>query len=53
LFSHQLKDGMDRNIELDHLSKQFITSVSNNVLWPILKEEHLALEKMDIPYFSF
>ncbi len=53
LSSHQLKDGVDRSIEFDKLSKRFITSDLDSALWPLLREEHLSLEKMDIPYFSF
>lgn len=52
LSPHLLKDGIDRSIELDHLSKRFI-SEPDNTLWPLLKEEHLSLEKMDIPHFLF
>lgn len=48
-----MKDGLDRSMELDRLSKKFLASQDIPRLWPLLEEEHRALERMDIPHFSF
>lgn len=46
-----LRDGADRSIELDVLSRALLAADSKPFLWPLLKAEHQALEQLDIPYF--
>jgi type 2 lantibiotic biosynthesis protein LanM len=47
-----LRDGADRSIELDVLSRPFLWTDSKHPFWPILKAELKALEQLDIPYFA-
>ena len=47
-----LRDGADRSIELDVLSRALLWSDSKHPFWPLLKAELQALEQMDIPYFT-
>jgi type 2 lantibiotic biosynthesis protein LanM len=47
-----LRDGADRSIELDVLSKPFLWTDSKHPFWSILKAELKALEQLDIPYFA-
>lgn len=47
-----LRDGADRSIELDVLSRVLLWSEFKHPLWPLLKAELQALEQMDIPYFT-
>ncbi|WP_102347678.1 type 2 lanthipeptide synthetase LanM family protein [Bacillus sp. Marseille-P3661] len=53
LYPHLLKDGIDRSIELDQLTKELIQFEHQPKLWLLLKAEQLSLEELDIPYFSF
>ncbi|MEQ9367537.1 MAG: type 2 lanthipeptide synthetase LanM family protein [Coleofasciculus chthonoplastes F3-SA18-01] len=46
-----LRDGADRSIELDILSRALLAADSKPFIWPILKAEQQALEQLDIPYF--
>jgi type 2 lantibiotic biosynthesis protein LanM len=47
-----LRDGADRSIELDILSRALLAADSKPFIWPILKAEQQALEQLDIPYFT-
>jgi len=47
-----LRDGADRSIELDVLSRVLLWSESKHPFWSLLKAELQALEQMDIPYFT-
>jgi type 2 lantibiotic biosynthesis protein LanM len=47
-----LRDGIDRSIELDLLSRAFLTAQEKPTAWPILRAEQKALEQLDIPYFG-
>jgi type 2 lantibiotic biosynthesis protein LanM len=47
-----LRDGADRGIELDVLSRPLLASDSKPLLWPLLRVEQQALAQLDIPYFS-
>jgi type 2 lantibiotic biosynthesis protein LanM len=47
-----LRDGIDRSIQLDALSRALLLSDSASLFRPLLREELQALEQMDIPYFS-
>lgn len=46
-----LKHGIDRSIELDVLSRAFLTAETKPPIWSLLAAESQALEQMDIPYF--
>ncbi|KYC40661.1 Lanthionine synthetase C family protein [Scytonema hofmannii PCC 7110] len=46
-----LRDGVERSIKLDLLSRAFLSSDSKPLLWSLLKVELQAMEQMDIPYF--
>lgn len=46
-----MKDGIDRSIEIDVLSRAFINSTNKPLDWNVLKSEHQALEQLDIPFF--
>uniref|UniRef100_B8HM21 Lanthionine synthetase C family protein n=1 Tax=Cyanothece sp. (strain PCC 7425 / ATCC 29141) TaxID=395961 RepID=B8HM21_CYAP4 len=46
-----LKSGCDRSIELDILSRAFLTVLQKPDAWPILHAELRAMEQLDIPYF--
>ncbi len=47
-----LREGVDRSIELDILSRAFLVSETKHPFWGILKAEQQALELLDIPYFT-
>jgi type 2 lantibiotic biosynthesis protein LanM len=47
-----LKNGCDRSIELDILSRAFLTTQNKPLAWPILSSELQAMEQLDIPYFA-
>ncbi|BAZ21327.1 hypothetical protein NIES4073_22050 [Kalymmatonema gypsitolerans NIES-4073] len=46
-----LRHGVDYSIELDVLSRAFLTADRKPSVWPLLAVELQALEQMDIPYF--
>lgn len=46
-----LRSGCDRSIELDLLSRAFLTVLEKPDAWPILHAELRAMERQDIPYF--
>ncbi|OUL34032.1 LanM family lanthionine synthetase [Nostoc sp. 106C] len=47
-----LRNGVDRSIELDILSRAFLTCQEQPNAWPILQAELKAMEQLDIPYFG-
>ncbi len=47
-----LQNGVDRSIELDILSRAFLTGSDQPKAWPILQSELRAMEQLDIPYFA-
>lgn len=47
-----LRSGCDRSIELDILSRAFLTVLEKPDAWPILHSELRAMEQLDIPYFA-
>ncbi|MFN9176397.1 MAG: type 2 lanthipeptide synthetase LanM, partial [Synechocystis sp.] len=47
-----LKDGVDRSIQLDILSRAMLFSDTKPSCWPLLQVEKQALEQMDIPLFT-
>ena len=47
-----LRDGAERSIQLDILSRVMLLSDTKPLLWPLLKVEQQALEQMDIPLFT-
>ena len=47
-----LRNGIDRSIEIDHLSRAFLTVNEKPHNWRILSGELKAMEQLDIPYFS-
>lgn len=47
-----LRDGVERSIELDILSRAFLCWETKHRFWSLLKAEQRALEQLDIPYFT-
>lgn len=47
-----LQNGVDRSIELNILSRAFLTGEDKPKAWPILRSELRAMEQLDIPYFG-
>jgi lantibiotic modifying enzyme len=47
-----LRNGIDRSIEIDHLSRAFLVVDEKPHYWQILSKELRAMEQLDIPYFS-
>ncbi len=47
-----LRDGVDRSIELDILSRAFLVAAKKPDAWPIFHAELKAMEQLDIPYFA-
>ncbi|MEH2072559.1 MAG: type 2 lanthipeptide synthetase LanM family protein [Nostoc sp.] len=47
-----MQDGADRSIELDVLSRMFLTADTKPIHWSLLAAEIQALEQLDIPYFT-
>jgi type 2 lantibiotic biosynthesis protein LanM len=47
-----LRDGVDYSIELDVLSRAFLTVSERPAAWPVLSAEIKAMEELDIPYFT-
>jgi len=47
-----LQNGCDRAIQLDILSRVFLTCQNQPLAWSILSSELQALEQSDIPYFA-
>jgi type 2 lantibiotic biosynthesis protein LanM len=46
-----LRDGVDRSICLDILSRSMISATTVPPSWPLIRQERQALENMDIPSF--
>lgn len=47
-----LRDGVEHSIELDVLSRAFLSSEKKHPFWGILTAEKQAIEQLDIPYFT-
>ncbi|MBU7582613.1 MAG: type 2 lantipeptide synthetase LanM family protein [Nostoc sp. TH1S01] len=47
-----LRNGIDKSIEIDHLSRAFLVVDKKPHYWRILSKELQAIEQLDIPYFS-
>ncbi len=47
-----MKNGVDRSIALESLSRAFLTSHECPSYWSILKAEIQSMEQMDIPFFT-
>jgi type 2 lantibiotic biosynthesis protein LanM len=47
-----LREGVDRSIQLDVLSRAMLSSESKPIFWPLLRAEQQALEQIDIPLFT-
>jgi type 2 lantibiotic biosynthesis protein LanM len=47
-----LRDGADRSIELDVLSRALLRADAKPFLWSLLQLEQQALAQLDIPYFT-
>jgi lantibiotic modifying enzyme len=47
-----LRDGRDRSIELDVLSRAFLRGEERHPAWPAVREEAAAVDRMDIPRFT-
>jgi type 2 lantibiotic biosynthesis protein LanM len=47
-----LRDGADRSIQLDLLSRVMLLSNNKPLFWPLVKVEKKALEQMDTPIFT-
>ncbi|MCF4965710.1 type 2 lanthipeptide synthetase LanM family protein [Nostoc sp. CMAA1605] len=47
-----LKDGVDRNIKLEILSRAYVNEKNKPSFWPLLTQELQSMLQMDIPYFS-
>lgn len=47
-----LRAGVDRSIQLEALSRTFLTSTSQESFWPLRQYEQQAMEQLDIPYFT-
>jgi lantibiotic modifying enzyme len=47
-----LRDGTDRDIQLDALSRALLFGDEKPLYWPILAAERRAMERMDIPLFT-
>jgi type 2 lantibiotic biosynthesis protein LanM len=48
-----LRDGVDRSIELDALARACTAREERPALWPAVRAEVAALERMDVPLFRF
>ena len=47
-----LRDGVQRSIEIDIVSRMSLDTGKKAVYWPLVKLETAALEQMDIPFFT-
>lgn len=47
-----LRNGVDWSIELDIISRAFLTAQEKPNAWPICRAELRAMEQLDIPYFG-
>ena len=47
-----LRDGVDRSIELDVLSRALLAAETKPSVWSLVRVELQALEQLDIPYFT-
>lgn len=47
-----LRDGVDFGIELEALCRPLLQTQEKPKLWPLLRHEIRALERLDVPYFT-
>src|SRR5262249_42465550 len=47
-----LRDGAERSIDLDILSRPLLSAEAPNPFWPLRRDEQEALERLDIPFFA-
>jgi lantibiotic modifying enzyme len=47
-----LRDGVDFGIELEVLCRPLLRTREKPRLWPLLRHEIRALERLDVPYFT-
>ena len=47
-----LREGWVRSVALDALNRPFAARANPPPLWPLVRDERAALERMDIPYFD-
>lgn len=47
-----LREGIDRSLELDVLSRAFLWEEQPHPAWPAVREEAAALDRLDIPRFT-
>lgn len=52
LIPEHLQNGIAYSTVLDLVSRAFLMSREKPIIWPILRAEIKALERMDIPYFA-
>ncbi|HYH82605.1 MAG TPA: type 2 lanthipeptide synthetase LanM family protein [Longimicrobium sp.] len=52
LHPQYLRDGRDRSVELDVLSRAFLSLESPPPVWALVAEERASLEQMDVPFFE-
>lgn len=48
----QMRNGVERSIETDVLSRFYLNSAEKSELWPILEAEIYSMERLDIPRFA-
>ncbi len=46
-----LRDGVSRSFAIDSVNRVFREEFDPPALWPLVREERAALEKLDVPYF--
>lgn len=46
-----MRDGMERSIQLDVLTRSALRSTNKPEFWPLIRSEKDAMEVLDIPYF--
>lgn len=47
-----LRQGIERSLQLEILSGTFLHQAEARPFWPLFRYERLALEQLDVPYFS-
>ncbi|MBB3109651.1 type 2 lantibiotic biosynthesis protein LanM [Paenibacillus phyllosphaerae] len=52
LYPESMSGGIQRSIIFDQLAGAMVGSARKPLLWPLIRAEHLAMERMDIPYFT-
>ena len=47
-----LRDGIERSMQIDTLSRALLSSDAQSPFWSLLRAERQALEQMDVPHFT-